>query len=81
MEETQDGFKLAQIDLQYRGAGEILGTKQSGQTDIPMDILTDLKFIEKVKSWAERLLAHHPQLNWLPGLKKFVEEQIQHLLA
>ena len=81
MEETQDGFKLAQIDLQYRGAGEILGTRQSGQTDLPMEILTDLKFIEKVKSWAERLLDHHPKLDWLPGLKKFVEEQIQHLLA
>lgn len=81
MEETQDGFKLAQIDLQYRGAGEILGTRQSGQTDLPMEILTDLKFIEKVKSWAERLLDHHPKLDGLPGLKKFVEEQIQHLLA
>jgi ATP-dependent DNA helicase RecG len=81
MEDTQDGFKLAQIDLQYRGAGEILGTRQSGQTDLPMEILTDLKFIEKVKSWAERLLDHHPKLDWLPGLKKFVEEQIHHLLA
>lgn len=81
MEETQDGFKLAQIDLQYRGAWEILGTRQSGQTDLPMEILTDLKFIEKVKSWAERLLDHHPKLDGLPGLKKFVEEQIQHLLA
>lgn len=29
MEETHDGFELAQIDLQYRGAGEILGTRQS----------------------------------------------------
>lgn len=81
MEQTQDGFKLAQIDLQYRGAGEILWTRQSGQTDLPMEILTDLKFIEKVKSWAERLLDHHPKLDGLPGLKKFVEEQIQHLLA
>jgi len=81
MEDTQDGFKLAQIDLQYRGAWEILWTRQSGQTDLPMEILTDLKFIEKVKSWAERLLDHHPKLDWLPGLKKFVEEQIHHLLA
>ncbi len=81
MEDTQDGFKLAQIDLQYRGAGEILWTKQSGETDLPMEILTDLKFIEKVRSWAERLLEHHPGLDGLPGLKKFVEEQIHHLLA
>lgn len=29
MEQTHDGFQLAQIDLEYRGAGEILGLKQS----------------------------------------------------
>ncbi|MEI6672528.1 MAG: hypothetical protein WCL02_04170 [bacterium] len=29
MEETNDGFKLAELDLQNRGAGEILGTMQS----------------------------------------------------
>lgn len=46
-----------------------------------MEILTDLKFIEKVKSGAEWLIAHHPELHDLPGLKKFVEEQIHHLLA
>ena len=81
MEQTQDGFELAQIDLQYRGAGEILGTRQSGETDLPMEILTNLKFIEKVKKGAERLLSEYPKLDGLPGLKKFVEEQIQQVLA
>lgn len=60
MERTSDGFELAQIDLQYRGAGEILGTKQAGQTDLPMEIMTDISFIEKVKSGALRLLDHYP---------------------
>ena len=81
MEQTQDGFELAQIDLQYRGAGEILWTRQSGETDLPMEILTNLKFIEKVKKGAERLLSTYPQLDGLPWLKKFVEEQLQQVLA
>lgn len=81
MERTSDGFELAQIDLQYRGAGEILGTKQAGQTDLPMEIMTDISFIEKVKSGALRLLDHYPWLDWLPGLQKFVGDEIQDILA
>ena len=46
-----------------------------------MEILTNLKFIEKVKKGAERLLSTYPQLDVLPGLKKFVEEQLQQVLA
>ena len=52
MEDTTDGFKLAEIDLQHRGAGQILGTRQSGETDVPIEILTDLQFIETVKKAA-----------------------------
>ncbi len=60
MEYTNDGFKLAELDLQNRGAGEILGTMQSGETDIPREILTDLRFLEKVKEGAEQLFKHYP---------------------
>jgi ATP-dependent DNA helicase RecG len=49
MEDTTDGFKLAELDLQHRGAGEILGTMQSGESDIPLEILSDLKFLEKIQ--------------------------------
>ena len=49
MEETNDGFKLAELDLQNRGAGQILGTMQSGESYIPLEILSDLKFLEKIQ--------------------------------
>lgn len=56
-----DGFKLAEIDLKIRGAGEMLGTRQSGQTDVPLEILTDTKFLQEVKEAGIRLTEHHPE--------------------
>jgi ATP-dependent DNA helicase RecG len=64
MEETTDGFKLAEIDMQLRGTGEILGYRQSGESDIPMEVLNGYYFdwesstccevVAWTLSWAER---------------------------
>ena len=81
MEESNDGFKLAELDLQNRGAGEILGTMQSWESDIPLEILSDLKFLEKIQEGAKRLLEKYPKLEWLPGLKKYLEEKMGDVLA
>ena len=81
MEDTNDGFKLAELDLQTRGAGEILGTMQSGESDIPLHILSDLKFLEKVQEGALWLLERYPNLVGLPGLKKYMEERMGDVMA
>jgi ATP-dependent DNA helicase RecG len=81
MEETNDGFKLAELDLQNRWAGQILGTIQSGESDIPLEILSDLKFLENIQEGAKRLLEKYPKLEWLPGLKKYLEEKMGDVLA
>lgn len=81
MEDTTDGFKLAELDLQNRGAGEILGTMQSWESDIPLEILSDLKFLEKIQEGAKWLLEKYPKLKWLPGLKKYLEEKMGDVLA
>lgn len=81
MEETTDGFKLAELDLQNRGSGEILGTMQSGMSDIPIEILSDLKFLEKVQAAAIWLLERYPNLEGLPSLQKFLQEKIGDILA
>jgi ATP-dependent DNA helicase RecG len=55
--ETADGFKLAEVDLELRGEGQLLGTRQSGLPDLTFASLTrDRRLIEKAKKWAERLL-------------------------
>ena len=62
LEETTDWFKLAEIDLQYRWPGEFLGVRQSGETDIPLEILTDTKLIETVQTAAKDLLDNDPDI-------------------
>ncbi len=81
MEDTNDGFKLAELDLQNRGAGEILWTMQSWESDIPLEILSDLKFLERIQEGAKWLLEKYPNLEWLPGLKKYLAEKMGDVLA
>jgi len=81
MEETNDGFKLAELDLQQRWPWEILWTIQSWVADIPLSVLSDLKFLEKIQDWAKRLLENYPELKWLEPLKKYLSEKMWDLLA
>ena len=59
--ESNDGFAIAQADLQIRGPGELLGVRQSG---VPMlkiaDLERDADLLETAKSMADYLLKHHP---------------------
>ncbi len=80
MEKTTDWFKLAEIDLQNRGAWEILGTMQSGESDIPLHVLSDMKFLENVQKWAKWLLEKYPNLKWLDLLKKYLNEKMWDVL-
>lgn len=81
MEETNDGFKLAELDLQFRGAGELMGTRQAGETDFPLEIISDVKFIEQVQAGARRLLERYPDLEWIPELKSQINENIGQMIA
>jgi ATP-dependent DNA helicase RecG len=56
MAESNDGFVLAERDLQQRGPGEFLGTRQSGYASgLRMASLTDVQLIEKARSFAQQL--------------------------
>lgn len=61
---TNDGFALAEIDLNQRGPGNFLGTRQSGYTkQLLMASLTDLKLIEKAQRSAKILHEQDPDLS------------------
>jgi len=62
VEATTDGFLLAQKDLEMRGPGEFLGTRQSGMPDLKMASLADLRLLERVREAAQRLLEEDPGL-------------------
>jgi ATP-dependent DNA helicase RecG len=81
MEETTDGFKIAEIDLQNRWAGEILGTMQSWESDIPISVLGDVRFIEKVQVAAKYLLEKYPNLRGLDNLKSYINEKMWDILV
>ncbi|MFN2501076.1 MAG: ATP-dependent DNA helicase RecG, partial [Pyrinomonadaceae bacterium] len=60
MEETSDGFKIAEKDLELRGQGEILGTRQSGIQNFKIgNIVRDLDILIAARSEAEQYLTKH----------------------
>ena len=55
--ETSDGFRLAEVDLELRGEGQLLGVRQSGYSDLKFARLArDRRLIAKARSWAEELV-------------------------
>jgi len=81
MEKYTDWFALAKIDMQHRGPGEVLGTRQSGEADLPFEILADTQFVASIHDTARELLDNHTWLDDLPALKKFVYEEASTIMA
>ena len=62
MVDSQDGFKLAQIDLDLRGPGDFLGKRQSGLPELELASFADVRDLERARMAAERVLAEDPKL-------------------
>jgi ATP-dependent DNA helicase RecG len=59
--ETTDGFEIARRDLQLRGPGELLGTRQTGLAQLRVaDLMRDADLLPRVQESAELLLASYP---------------------
>jgi len=62
LRESNDGFVIAQKDLEIRGPGEVLGTKQTGLADLRIaDLLRDAHLIPEVQQHAYLLWKKYPQ--------------------
>lgn len=62
MRSTTDGFAIAEKDLQLRGPGEVLGTRQTGDVHFKLaDLQRDGHLLPTIKQIAPNLLAQHPQ--------------------
>jgi ATP-dependent DNA helicase RecG len=60
---SNNGFELAEVDLSERGAGSLIGNRQSGLTDIGMEAIKNRKLVEVAKEEAKKLLESDPNLH------------------
>ncbi|MED5525653.1 MAG: ATP-dependent DNA helicase RecG [Pseudomonadota bacterium] len=74
LRDSNDGFVIAQRDLEIRGPGELLGTRQTGIAELRIaDLVRDAHLLPKVQHAAQQLLRDHPAnadaliQRWLAG--------------
>jgi len=60
---TDDGFRIAELDLKERGFGELAGTRQSGAPDLRfVDLTRDLDLLERARAAAMSVVVRDPTL-------------------
>jgi ATP-dependent DNA helicase RecG len=59
---TQDGFKLAEVDLEIRGPGEFFGTRQSGEPELRLVNIKDRDLLSLARDEAEKVIAADPEV-------------------
>ncbi|PYM41786.1 MAG: DNA helicase RecG [Candidatus Rokuibacteriota bacterium] len=63
MVSTNDGFRIAEVDLELRGPGEFFGTRQSGLPEFrTADLLRDAALLEEARREAQAIIAADPEL-------------------
>jgi ATP-dependent DNA helicase RecG len=78
MRETTDGFRIAQKDLEIRGPGEVLGTRQTGEMQFRIaDLVRDGQLLAEVQQSAEEVLRSRPQAVE-PLIQRWIGEREQY---
>ncbi|MEW6215440.1 MAG: ATP-dependent DNA helicase RecG [Nitrospirota bacterium] len=74
MARSNDGFRIAEEDLNIRGPGEFFGTRQSGMPDLRIaNIVRDARLLDVARREAFSLIVGDPDLKGLPVLRKSLE--------
>ncbi len=72
--QTNDGFVIAEKDLEIRGPGEFLGTRQSGIAELHLaDLSKDLPILEMARNDAQKYLQSHSKDEFSTELKKYID--------
>lgn len=78
LRDSNDGFVIAQCDLEIRGPGEMLGTRQTGNAEFKVaDLLRDAAMIPEVQRVARHIHQHYPAQaqslieRWLPETQRY----------
>jgi len=77
--DTSDGFKIAEADLKLRGPGNVLGTAQSGLSELKfVEFLADVDLIREARQLAESALTNDPNLSNSPALlKRMIDNEVE----
>ncbi len=82
LEQSQDGFFIAEMDMRLRGPGQVLGTKQSGLPDFALaSLVEDQEVLELARGAAFRVMEEDESLNSLPLLRRELELRYQKMMG
>ncbi|MEB3343382.1 ATP-dependent DNA helicase RecG [Okeania sp.] len=82
LEQSQDGFFIAEMDMRLRGPGQVLGTKQSGLPDFALaSLVEDQEVLELARGAAFRVMEKDETLHSLPLLKRELELRYEKMMG
>jgi ATP-dependent DNA helicase RecG len=71
---TEDGFRIAEADLQLRGQGDLFGERQSGVPAFRFaDLQSDFGLLQQARAYAREVIARDPALETLPRVREALE--------
>ena len=82
LEQSVDGFFISEMDMRFRGPGEVLGKRQSGLPDFALaSLVEDQEVLVLAREAAEKLILADESLEGMPSLKKELEARYQKMLG
>ncbi len=82
LEQSQDGFFISEMDMRFRGPGQVLGTRQSGLPDFALaSLVEDQDVLELARTAAEQIIAEDSTLELWPLMKAELARRYQKLMG
>ncbi|MBV9388658.1 MAG: ATP-dependent DNA helicase RecG [Chroococcidiopsidaceae cyanobacterium CP_BM_ER_R8_30] len=82
LEQSQDGFFISEMDMRFRGPGEVIGTRQSGLPDFTLaSLVEDQEVLELAREAALKVVAKDPTLESWPLMQAELQYRYQKLMG
>lgn len=82
LEQSQDGFFIAEMDMELRGPGQVLGTRQSGLPDFALaSLVEDREVLELAREAAQKVMQKDPTLERWPAMAAEWERRYQKMMG
>ncbi len=82
LEQSQDGFFIAEMDMRLRGPGQVLGTRQSGLPDFALaSLVEDQEVLELARQAAQMVIEDDESLNNWPVVRDELERRYQRMMS